>query len=147
MQLEVDCSTCTGGISLANPKCLSGILRALSTGGVPDAIVLRSYIHKRYRGEAVERAAHVASELASINRELLSATLERPSDRRCRTCRASSESILTTLRRSMLDDPALFASDRHGFIARIREEVDPPDCSRAEECLGKVLRAARLGTE
>ena len=139
LQLEIDCSSCPGGNSLANPKCFSGILKALSAGGVPDAIVLKSYLHKRYRGDAVSSAASVAAELSTIDRALILTSLERPSDKRCRTCQASSGVLMTLLRRSILTDPVSYAADRAGFAARIREELPYPDCERAHECVDKGL--------
>lgn len=145
LQLEIDCSSCAGGNSLANSKCLSGILKALTTGGLPETIVLKSYIHKRYRGDAVGSAAAVASELAGLNRALVSASLDRPSEKKCRTCRASRENLLAMLRRSILDDPAFYASDRTLFLARVRGEIAPTDCTRVDECVAKGLATASFG--
>lgn len=147
LQLEIDCSSCQGAISLTNQKCLSGILKALSAGGVPDAIVLKSYLHKRYRGTAVETATRIASELAALDRALLTASLDRPSDRRCRTCRAGRENMLSTVRRRILDDPTLYSNDRALFIERLREEIAPPDCTRVDECLSAWTGGARTISE
>ncbi len=145
LQLEIDCSACSGGNSLTNPKCLSGILKALTAGGLPDSIVLKSYIHKRYRGDSVGSAAAIASDLAALNRALASASLDRPTDKRCRTCGASTENLLASLRRTILAEPALYASDRGILISRVREDIVPEDCSRVEECLNLGLGAAFRG--
>src|SRR4030065_369296 len=84
--LSIDCNACAGAHDLSNQRCYAGVLNILASGAQPDSIVLRRYIDKRYRGEAVKAAALAASERASPRRGI--AALEPPSDRRCRTCPA-----------------------------------------------------------
>ncbi len=103
LQLEIDCSECQGAQDLANSRCVSGILNVMMTGAVPTAIILKRFIHKRYRGESIGPLALVASELSALNRAIASA--EKPSDKRCRTCGASRERVLMAMKRRLLENP------------------------------------------
>jgi hypothetical protein len=103
------------------------VLNVLAGGAQPEAIILKRFMHKRYRGEAVDGASAAASALASLNRAIASAS--RPSDRRCRTCAASMDQLLTMIKRSLLDDPLEYVSDSSGRVARLRNVLSNVGCS------------------
>jgi hypothetical protein len=140
LQLEIDCSQCKGAHDLSNKKCLSAVLNVLSGGAQPEAIILKRFMHKRYRGDAVDDASAAASALASLNRAITSAP--RPSDRTCRTCAASMDQLLNTIKRLLLEDPLLFVSDSSGLVARLREGVSHISCTDLGACLEAALKAA-----
>lgn len=140
LQLEIDCSQCNGAHDLSNNKCLSAVLNVLAGGAQPEAIILKRFMHKRYRGEAVDVASAASSALASLNRAIISAP--RPSDRRCRTCAASKDQLLTTIKRLLLDDPLEYVSDSSGLVARLRDGISHVSCGDADSCLEAALKAA-----
>ena len=137
LQLEIDCSACQGAQDIDNRKCISGILNVMVAGAIPEAIILKRYIHKRYRDEPVRRIAKIASNLASINRAVASA--EAPSDRRCRTCPASTERILGRARRKLLEDPAGYGACQNALEDDIRSEASNLDCTNADRCVTEAL--------
>jgi hypothetical protein len=139
LQLEIDCSQCNGAHDLSNNKCLSAVLNVLAGGAQPEAIILKRFMHKRYRGVAVDVASSAASALASLNRAIMSAP--RPSDRRCRTCTASKDRLLATIKRFLLDDPAGYVSNSSGLVARLKDSISDVSCSDAESCLEAALKA------
>jgi len=139
-QLEIDCSQCNGAHDLGNNKCLSAVLNVLAGGAQPEAIILKRFIHKRYRGESVDVASAAASALASLNRAIASAP--RSSDRKCRTCAASKDQLLTTIKRLLLDDPLGYVSDSSGLVARLTEGISQVGCADADSCLEAALKAA-----
>jgi hypothetical protein len=107
--LEIDCSDCSGAQDLENTKCLVGVMRIICGGAEPGAVILKRSLHKRYRDNTVSLLRASASELVRLNRALSST--ERPSDKRCRTCPASRENVLKTLRRRLLSDPRGYLSN------------------------------------
>lgn len=145
LQLEIDCSQCNGPHDLGNNKCLSAVLNVLIGGAQPEAIILKRYMHKRYRGEVVDVASAAATTLASLNRAIASA--QRPSDRRCRTCCASKDQILTTIKRLLLDDPRGYVSDPAGLLPRLKDCTLEVGCTEVDSCLTAALRAAETRTE
>jgi len=140
LQLEIDCSQCNGAHDLGNNKCLSAVLNVLAGGAQPEAIILKRFMHKRYRGEAVDVASAAASALAALNRAIASAP--RPSDKRCRTCPASMEQMLATIKRLLLEDPLRYVSDSSGRVARLGEGLSSLGCPDADSCLQDALKAA-----
>jgi hypothetical protein len=142
LQLEIDCSDCQGAQDLSNRKCVSGILNVISASTEPDAIILKRFIHKRYRGEPVKRVAAMASELATLNRAIASA--ERPSDRRCRTCPASAERVLDAARRMLLENPLGYLGERRAILSGLRAAHTRCECTRADACVEAALSTSLL---
>jgi len=142
LQLEIDCAACQGAQDLDNRKCISGILNVMVMGTAPEAIILKRYIHKRYRGERVRRIADLATSLASIGRA--AASIERPSDKRCRTCPVSAERILETVRRKLLEDPESYL-DRHAvIIGEVRHIPAGLGCGSASRCIADALSRCEI---
>ncbi len=140
LQLEIDCSQCKGAHDLSNRKCLTAVLNVLVGGAQPEAIILMRFMHKRYRGESVELASAAAAALASLNRAI--ASTPRPSDRKCRTCPASKDQLLTTIKHLLLEDPEGFVSDPTSIIEDLRGYTLHLSCVDASTCLDAALRAA-----
>ena len=139
LQLEIDCMECNGAHDLMNRKCLAGVMNALVATSAPEAIVLRRYTHKRYRGEVVGLLSACAAELASLNRSLSLKT--EVSDKRCRTCRASSVSVITSAKRTLLDDPMAYMRDGSAVRKDLREKMvaSAGGCVDAPICVDEVL--------
>lgn len=127
-----------------NRKCVSGILNVIAAAAAPDAIVLKRYIHKRYRGESVKRIVTLALELASISRAVASA--ERPSDRRCRTCPASTERVLEAVRRGLLEHPETYSGTHGAFDEDIRAITSGLDCTNASKCRAEAVAMLAVKT-
>jgi hypothetical protein len=147
LQIEIDCRECNGAHDLMNRKCLAGVMNALAAASAPEAIVLRRFTDKRYRGETVAFLASCSTELASINRLL---TLrDSSSDRRCRTCHASKASVLATAKRTLLDDPVAYLSRRPEVRAELRDRMvaSAGRCVDASQCVDEVLALIGLRPE
>ncbi len=145
LQLEIDCSACQGAQDLTNSRCVSGILNVLVTGAVPRAVILKRFIHKRYRGESVESVALVASELSALNRAIASA--EKPSDKRCRTCSASRERILMAMKRRLLENPAGYLPGHRNMAAELASRFRSDQCSDSDKCIENALSTSVVGIE
>lgn len=143
IQLEIDCLECAGAHDLKNSKCLTGVLNVVSSGAEPEAIILKRFIHKRYRGEVVRRIASAASELAALNRAMVSA--EPPSDKRCRTCAASSERVVSAMKLRLLENPLESAASRLAMLEDIERAALALPCESARACVEKGLRIRNLG--
>ena len=144
LQLEIDCSACAGASDLSNQKCLRAVLNIMSTGAPAHVIILKRYIHKRYRGSLVT-SAHLASvELATINRALLSA--DQPSDKRCRTCPASRERVLRVMKLELLEDPLAFVGDHPRLMNELRGRCHS-DCGESDRCVDRGLAVSTLDPE
>jgi hypothetical protein len=139
LQLDIECTSCSGAHDLVNKRCAAGILRVLSDGPKPDSIILRWYMHKRYRGAAVNWINLTAEELSTLERALGSA--ETPSDRRCRTCPASKERVISALRLRILDDPFSYASSPADVIKDVKERFPKGNCERRSDCVRSGLIA------
>ena len=142
VQLEIECSECAGAHDLGNSKCLTGILNVMSTGAEPEAIILKRFIHKRYRGEAVRRAASAAAELAALNRAIVAA--EPSSDKRCRTCPASTEQIAAAMKRKLLENPAEYVSSVETAVKDIETVAFSHACENARACADKGFSVSIL---
>lgn len=142
VQLEVSCTECAGAHDLQNSKCLAGIVNLMSAGAEPETIILKRFTHKRYRGEDVRLVAVAAAELAALNRALVSA--EPPSDKKCRTCSASIEQIVGTLKRMLLGNPAEYLSSRDRIIENQELVISTISCASARACLAKGLSTSTL---
>jgi hypothetical protein len=145
LQLEIDCSVCQGAQELTNSRCISGILNVMVTGAVPTAIILKRLIHKRYRGESVESVALVASELSALNRAIASA--ERPSDKRCRTCSASRERILTAMKQRLLENPAEYLPGHNNMSSELMSAFRSDQCVDSAKCIENALSTSVVHSE
>jgi hypothetical protein len=139
LQLEVDCLECPGPQDLGNSKCLAGVINILVSGANPESVVLRGYIHKRYRGEALAIASRTALVLARVNRSIESREL--PSDRRCRTCPASMEQMMMTIKRRLLGRPEDFLVSLDHIMNDIRGCAASIDCQNCTACVNRGLAA------
>jgi len=142
VQLEIDCSECAGAHDLQNSKCLIGIVNVMSIGAEPEAIILKRFTHKRYRGETIKQAASAAAELAALNRALVA--MENPSDKRCRTCAASTEHVIATMRKKLMENPAEYVSSRDEVATEVDVIADSCACASAHACANKGLSAGIL---
>ncbi len=140
LQLEIDCSQCNGPHDLANKKCLSALMNVLAEGAQPDTIILKRFMHKRYRGRTVEIASTAAGILASLNRAIVSA--QRPSDKRCRTCPASKDQVLLTMRLALMEDPQGYLQAPMQMLKGLRMCLPRIDCPKAESCFDSAVNAA-----
>jgi len=137
LQLEIDCSECKGAHDLGNSKCLSAVIGALVDGAEPESIILKRFIHRRYRAKTVKMALAAASELAGLNRAISST--QPPSDRRCRTCPASREQLLVWMRRLLLEDPMGYVEGKLALRPTIQQHLRTIECERLPSCLTKAL--------
>lgn len=139
--LSVDCNACAGAHDLGNQRCYSGVLNIMASGAEPDSIVLRRYIHKRYRGEPVRTTKTAASELASLRRGL--AATEPPSDRRCRTCPASAHSVLVQARLRLVEHPLSPPMTRTAMTSLILQGIHENACEKAPTCVSEALERSQ----
>ncbi len=137
MSLEIDCSDCSGAQSIENPKCASGIMNILASGVVPDAVVLKRYIHVRYRSERLDRLRESASVLAALRR--LEAQPAELSDKKCRTCPASRHRLASEVIRRIQADPISFGASRRDLSDRLTSELAATGCPRLAECVAHVV--------
>ena len=142
LQLEVHCMDCPGANDLANNRCLSGVLNIISGSARPEAIVLKRFMEKRYRGAELEWIGWLAQELAVYTRAANST--DRPSDRRCRTCPASRDRVLPALKRALLEDPRGYSAKRRDIADDLRSRCRSVSCAGSQVCLGKVLSIVDL---
>jgi hypothetical protein len=142
LSLEVDCGSCQGANDLSNKNCLSGIVHSISNGPRPDTIVLKKFIHKRYRGECVRLACTVASELSALKMAI--ASIDSPSDRRCRTCTASSRNVLGSAKRALLQDPFRYLLERSAVKDELFHELSASTCPKANACISEGLSISLL---
>ena len=136
--LSIDCNACAGAHDLRNQRCYAGVLNILASGAQPDSIVLKRYIHKRYRGEAVRIVIMAASELASLRRGI--AALDPPSDRKCRTCPASAHRVLLQARLHLAESPLSPPVDRLALTNMILQRVTADACEKAPTCVSRILQ-------
>jgi len=142
IQLEINCLECAGAHDLENRKCLTGIVNVVSLGAEPEVIILKRFIHKRYRGASVKRIASAAAELSALNRALDS--VEAPSDKQCQTCPASTQKIIAALKRSLMEDPAGFVSSPAEAFKEIESHAFSRACEKARACVNTGLSYSTL---
>lgn len=142
LQLEVDCETCGGAQDLMNKRCLVGIVNVVVRGAVPDKIILKRFMHKRYRNEPVLLVAMAASELSTLTRALASASA--PSDRKCRTCACGPKRLITEMRDRLLEDPQRYVRDRRLALAVIDKALAGLRCDKGRECADQARMASTL---
>lgn len=139
MTLEVDCSDCSGAQSIENAKCASGIMNILASGIIPEAVVLKRFIHVRYRAERIARLCESASALAALRR--LEAQPEGVSDDRCRTCPASRQRVASEVIRIIRADPMAFGSSRRAISDRLLRELGAVKCPEFGRCVAQIVWA------
>jgi len=142
--LTVDCNACAGAHDLWNQRCFAGILNIMASGAEPDSIVLKRYMHRRYRGEAVRAIVSAASELSVLRRGI--ASLKPPSDRRCRTCPASPHRVLLQAKLRLIEDPMRAPVSREDMARAVLQSVSGEACEKAPECVSRVLRGSAWTT-
>lgn len=140
LQLEVDCETCAGAQDLENRVCMVGIMNVVARGAVPDIIILKRFMHRRYRGDAVRTVAEAASELSSLTRALRCAST--PSDRRCRTCPCSLVVLVTRLRTMLLEDAAAYIREPARARLALSEAVEKSGCEKGAQCANHARAAS-----
>jgi len=143
LQLEVDCEACPGAQDLESRGCMMGLMNVVAQGAVPDTVILKRFMHMRYRGEAVRTIAAAASELSALTRALRCASTV--SDRKCRTCSCNRTRLATHLRTLLLDDPGRYVRSPGTAESALDEAVRGAACERGEECASRV-RALRAPT-
>jgi hypothetical protein len=139
LRLEVECGDCPGPQDLTNNRCLAGLLQILCSEAMPNTIILKRHIHRRYRESTLLPVFETALELAAMNRAL--STRPEPSDKRCLTCEASAAKQANRIRRELLDRPVDFIADRQGAISRARRGAENIDCARAPACVERAFGA------
>mgnify|MGYP001024441132 FL=1 len=139
MTLEIDCSDCSGAQSIDNPRCAAGIVNILALGVVPDEVVLKRYIHVRYRSERFGRLREAAGSLAAVRR--IEEQQDAPSDRRCRTCPASRHRLASDIVRAIRTDPVSFCASRSSLSDRLAKDLESVDCPRLGQCIRAVVSA------
>lgn len=136
LQLEVDCEACGGAQDLLNRRCLAGLVNVIVRNAVPDTIILKRFMHKRYRNETVRLVADAASELSALTRALTSASI--PSDRKCRTCPCSTGKLIAEMRKSLLQDPEAYLLEPGRVGSLLDSAASRSGCERARECVEKA---------
>lgn len=139
MTLEVECKDCSGAQSLENVKCASGVVNLLASGIIPESIVLKRYIHLRYRSDGIAHLRECASALAVLRRVETQQT--RASDRKCRTCPASRQKLAANVARTLQSDPASFGPSRKALSDRLVSEYASCGCTRLRTCVDQVVWA------
>jgi hypothetical protein len=142
IQLEIDCTECPGAHDLANRKCLTSAINAVSSGGIPESVILKRYTHKRYRGYTVGIVSRAATELSTLNRVL--AASEPALDKDCRTCKASRQNIIADLKRLLLEDPGAYLSGGQRVFEDFKRAHDNSPCGRARACIESGLSASTI---
>lgn len=141
-ELEVDCHECPGASDLQNRRCASGMVHILATGARPESIVLKRYIHKRFRGGQVEVLRAAAEELCALNRAISAA--EPPSDKECRTCVARATRVIAAMRARLLDDPAGYVGRAAELSDQFRSKAMATACARARSCVEETLSVSTV---
>ena len=124
---------------------MSGIVQILSSEAVPQTVILKRHIHKRYRESALLPAREAARELAVLTRT--KTFMEPASDRKCQTCSASMSNIAGNLRYMLLDDPIAYMRDASEIARRVRATVGPANCDKGPECVETSLSQSCRGSE
>lgn len=137
LRLEIDCSACPGAQDIRNGRCLSGMMHILCSEAVPQTVILKRHIHKRYRESALGRAFFAARLLSTLNRAI--ANPDPASDRRCRTCSASIPRTALALRQVLLDDPIRYMDSRSPISANLPGNVAGAACERGVKCVDDAL--------
>lgn len=137
--LEVDCSRCSGAQSIDNPKCASGVMNVLASGLAPEAVVLKRYIHVRYRSHRIAGLCESASALAALRR--LQGQADDSSDDGCRTCPASRRVLAPEVIRRLQADPLVFCRSRDSLSDSLMSELSGVRCPRLSRCVAQAVWA------
>lgn len=142
LQLEIDCMDCAGPQDLLNRRCLMGAVNVIMNGSIPDAVILRRFIHKRYRSDQILIISMAASELGGLCRALSCA--QPPSDRRCRTCPASLPKMLAHLRQRLVEDPTAYFRRREEAASEAYARAGDVRCEQARSCIERALASSEF---
>ncbi len=137
LQLEVDCSTCSGAQDINNSNCAKGILNIFRSGVEPDSIILKRYIHRRYRSESFKLLCELAAELCVLNRIVSTHIIS--SDKKCQTCSASKNETAGYLIDQLRHDPVAYRMRKLELSAKLDDLALEASCPKAHECLREVL--------
>jgi hypothetical protein len=137
LQLEIDCSSCAGANDLLNNRCLAGVMQIIAARAAPEAIILKRFIHKRYRGETVRLAALAARELATLNRAIASS--EPPSDRKCRTCPSSKGLAMVAMRRRLVSNPIKYMPGEGDNLSEYSGGLIVEGCPKSRKCVDEAI--------
>ena len=143
LSLEIECEGCPGSQDLSNDRCLAGILQILASEAEPEALMLKRYIHRRYRESRLAPVLAAASELAALNRAL--STRPKPSDSSCLTCPASMHRLADGLRKELLERPVEFMNERSKAIGNVKNGLEAIECARVHACVAAALEDGRAG--
>lgn len=139
MTLEIDCLECSGAQDIDNAKCASGIANVLASGMLPEAVVLKRFIHVRYRTDRIARLGESALALAALKR--LEAQPEDASDKKCRTCPASRRRLAPEIMRRIRSDPIAFGAARRILSDRLVAEFANVRCLELRRCVAYAVWA------
>jgi hypothetical protein len=142
MTVEVDCSQCSGGQSIENQKCASGIVNILASGIMPDAVVLKRFTHVRYRADSVSELFESASALASLRR--LEGRPEESSDGECQTCPASRRLLASEVVRRIRSNPMSFRHVRESLSDTLISQFSSVACPGLAGCVAQVVWAGAI---
>lgn len=138
--LEVDCGACGGAQDMDNRRCMVGIMNVLARGASPDAILLKRFMHKRYRNDAVRTVVLAAAELSRLTCAIGGASV--PSDRRCRTCPCNPTKLWEGMRARLMDDPQGYVRGFARLGSVLSEAVDEASCPRGVDCAAQARSAS-----
>lgn len=137
--LEVDCTECSGAQSIDNPKCASGVTNILASGILPEFVVLKRFIHMRYRADRLRHLYEASAALSALRR--LETHVQGASDKRCRTCPASEHKLAPDVVRWIRTDPSSFASLREGLSDKVVLRLSEVSCPDLRRCVRHVVWA------
>lgn len=140
--LEIDCTDCAGPHDLSNVRCIAGVTRVVSSGAMPESIVLRRFVHKRYRKGLLKLVERAARELAALNRALT--TTDSLSDKECRTCAASRQQVIVSMKRKLLDDPRKYLGSGSEVLEELRRAHAKGACARESACVDSAFLASEV---
>ncbi len=142
LQLEVDCSACAGAQDISNGNCAKGILNIFCSGIEPDSIILKRYIHRRYRSESFKMLCELATELCVLNRIVSTHVI--PSDKKCLTCPASKGKSAEYLIHQLRQDPVAYTKRKPALSDRLKEVASKASCPKGYECLSEALATTMI---
>ena len=142
LRLEIDCTSCPGPQDVANRRCMTGMINILCSEAVPQTLILKRHIHKRYREAVLETTFRAANRLSVLNRAI--SNTEGASDTRCRTCRVSVPNTAAFLRHALLDDPVGYIERQAALVEEARARTKGIGCERARDCAEEALALVGL---
>ncbi len=117
-------------------------MNVVSSGAIPETVILRRFTHKRYRKDIVRVVATAATELAALNRAL--ASTDQASDKGCRTCTSSKHLIISAMKLRLLENPRSYIIGGAAFLEELRLAHSKSSCPRSGECIEAGFAASAL---